>query len=652
MEDGSLCDFCLTNEDQKSMVVCNTCERASHIYCLEPMLFVIPKIWKCPRCVRKTSKTVRAFVAVHEEAPVSTKDDSPPDSSHRIQNAHNTAELNSHLKNRTDLRKERKTNRYIRKPRGSKKRLLIQHSSRYPPRCNPTIKKTKKKKYGVECNPTIKKVKSKKEDPSNIWKSGVNSKSHPTTRDVEAGNEDEFLRLALKNSIAFEKRCDISEIPQAPVFKPTERQFENPIEYISGLHQIGIKYGAVKIIPPESWKPEFNIDSKLFTFQARTQHIHKLQEGQGFAMGRSYTLSEFKKKAENYAGIMQRSGLNVHRVADVEKHYWKIVSGMSNPTTVEYGSDIPSSRVGSGFRLDEKSTWNLCRISRESSSPLSLLEDIDGVNVPWVYCGMLFSSFCWHCEDNYLPSINYLHKGCPKVWYCVASKDSTKLEKAMQANLPCLFEREPDLIHKLCTALDPSILMANGVKVNKIVQTEGTFVVTFPRGYHSGFNTGFNVAEAVNVAYDEWFPYGRQCSNVYATLRRPSVFSYVKLLSQWTQLHNSLPKTLELELEKVIREETKKIEKLQATHGYKVCDSFFNSSEDLLCSHCQTHLHLSYIFCKKCEIAAGDSVRCCIKHSNKVCKKHRRNINKAIRKSKVLHLLDKRTDARKMSNCN
>jgi histone demethylase JARID1 len=44
---------------------------------------------------------------------------------------------------------------------------------------------------------------------------------------------------------------------------------------------------------------------------------------------------------------------------------------------------------------------------------------MSGVNVPWVYIGMKFSSFCWHFEDLMLPSINYSHWGKPKLWYGV-----------------------------------------------------------------------------------------------------------------------------------------------------------------------------------------------------------------------------------------
>ena len=44
---------------------------------------------------------------------------------------------------------------------------------------------------------------------------------------------------------------------------------------------------------------------------------------------------------------------------------------------------------------------------------------MSGINVPWVYVGMKYSTFCWHFEDLMLPSINYNHWGNPKLWYGV-----------------------------------------------------------------------------------------------------------------------------------------------------------------------------------------------------------------------------------------
>ena len=62
-------------------------------------------------------------------------------------------------------------------------------------------------------------------------------------------------------------------------------------------------------------------------------------------------------------------------------------------------------------------------------------------------------------------------------------------------------------------------------------------MVTFPRGYHSGFNCGFNVAEAVNVAYANWFSYGRKCCQIYKSVGRSSVFSHSRVLVEWSRRH-------------------------------------------------------------------------------------------------------------------
>ena len=58
-------------------------------------------------------------------------------------------------------------------------------------------------------------------------------------------------------------------------------------------------------------------------------------------------------------------------------------------------------------------------------------EELEGVSYPWLYFGMLFSTFCWHNEDHFLYSINYMHEGEGKTWYvriailCVAGFGSS-----------------------------------------------------------------------------------------------------------------------------------------------------------------------------------------------------------------------------------
>ena len=65
------------------------------------------------------------------------------------------------------------------------------------------------------------------------------------------------------------------------------------------------------------------------------------------------------------------------------------------------------------------------------------------------------------------------------------------------------------LRHKSFLA-SPSVLAKDSCKPNCLVQRAGEFVVTYPRGYHAGFNLGLNCAESVNFALDSWIELGRK----------------------------------------------------------------------------------------------------------------------------------------------
>lgn len=40
-------------------------------------------------------------------------------------------------------------------------------------------------------------------------------------------------------------------------------------------------------------------------------------------------------------------------------------------------------------------------------------------------------------------------------------------------------------------------------------------MITFPYGYHAGFNHGFNMAESTNFASVRWVEYGKRASQCY-----------------------------------------------------------------------------------------------------------------------------------------
>ena len=65
------------------------------------------------------------------------------------------------------------------------------------------------------------------------------------------------------------------------------------------------------------------------------------------------------------------------------------------------------------------------------------------------------------------------------------------------------------LRHKTYLISPEKLQQQHHIQVNRLVHNEGEFVITFPYGYHSGYNLGYNCAESVNFATDSWLDYGR-----------------------------------------------------------------------------------------------------------------------------------------------
>ena len=48
----------------------------------------------------------------------------------------------------------------------------------------------------------------------------------------------------------------------------------------------------------------------------------------------------------------------------------------------------------------------------------------------------------------------------------------------------------------------------------QMLQREGEFMITFPYGYHAGFNCGYNIAESTNFALERWIEFGERATRV------------------------------------------------------------------------------------------------------------------------------------------
>ena len=70
--------------------------------------------------------------------------------------------------------------------------------------------------------------------------------------------------------------------------------------------------------------------------------------------------------------------------------------------------------------------------------------------------------------------------------------------------------RCPQFLRHKSYLASPMMLAKTSCRPNTLVQHAGEFVITFPRGYHAGFNLGFNCAESVNFALDSWIELGRK----------------------------------------------------------------------------------------------------------------------------------------------
>ncbi|PPR01540.1 hypothetical protein CVT24_001851 [Panaeolus cyanescens] len=186
----------------------------------------------------------------------------------------------------------------------------------------------------------------------------------------------------------------------------------------------------------------------------------------------------------------------------LERRYWRNC-GLGKPAW--YGADTQ----GSLF-TDETTSWNVAHLPSTLSRLLPSSEKgLPGVNTPYLYFGMWRATFAWHVEDMDLFSINYIHFGAPKFWYAIPQGKATSLERAMRGYFPKDTSKCPQFLRHKSFLASPTLLANSSCRPNRLVQKSGEFVITYPRGYHAGFNLGLNCAESVNFALDSWIELGR-----------------------------------------------------------------------------------------------------------------------------------------------
>ncbi|RMZ87652.1 hypothetical protein DV736_g5117, partial [Chaetothyriales sp. CBS 134916] len=89
-------------------------------------------------------------------------------------------------------------------------------------------------------------------------------------------------------------------LQEAPTFRPTEAEFRDPMAYIKSIFDEGRKYGICKIVPPDSWNPDFAIDTTRFHFRTRRQEINMVEGGNRTNVNYIDQLSKFHQQLGNH----------------------------------------------------------------------------------------------------------------------------------------------------------------------------------------------------------------------------------------------------------------------------------------------------------------------------------------------------------------
>ncbi|EDW58766.1 probable lysine-specific demethylase 4A [Drosophila virilis] len=301
---------------------------------------------------------------------------------------------------------------------------------------------------------------------------------------------------------------DQHNMPRIMTFRPSYEEFINFAGYIEYMESRGAhKAGLVKIIPPKEWIPRrsgYDIENINMTIPAPICQVvtgaHGVYQQINIQQRRQMTLRQFMEKANSELHQTPRH----FDYDDLERKYWK---------NITYISPLYAADVKGTLSDEDLNVWNIGRLD----TILNLVNtdygiEIDGVNTAYLYFGMWKSSFAWHTEDMDLYSINYLHFGAPKTWYAIPPIYGRRLEKlANETFVENYQECNAYLRHKM-TMISPKVLRQHNIPFNKITQEAGEIMITFPFGYHAGFNHGFNGAESTNFASKRWIEYGKRAS--------------------------------------------------------------------------------------------------------------------------------------------
>lgn len=157
----------------------------------------------------------------------------------------------------------------------------------YPP--VGTVQPTYRPKPIQESNKSTSPPKSSNDAKSSISDSStsIEPKMIPSSPSASSSSSAKIYKRAVKprarsldmcvpiNSTEFPKLNSPAQLVEAPTFHPSEKEFQDPLEFFEKIRPIAENFGICRIIPPANFKPECKVSDDM-RFTAYNQHVHKM----------------------------------------------------------------------------------------------------------------------------------------------------------------------------------------------------------------------------------------------------------------------------------------------------------------------------------------------------------------------------------------
>ncbi|CAI4232996.1 unnamed protein product [Auanema sp. JU1783] len=293
-------------------------------------------------------------------------------------------------------------------------------------------------------------------------------------------------------------------------FYPTMEEFQDFRGYINKIEQCGahLSCGIAKIVPPPGWHPrpsrkdDYSDMDDFKILSPVEEQVDINSKGTFLKVNKVYkkslTVKAFKELAHTSKYSAPREMENL-KPAEMERFIFNQLTA----TKPIYGADTEGTLYDPD--INEFNMNKLGTILDETREK----RQIKGVNTVYLYFGMYKTCFAFHSEDMDLYSINYLHFGAPKYWFAIPQESADRFERMMMQKFPGYAPVCPAFLRHKSFLVTPEILRSMNIPFGTMMQRPNEFIITFPKGYHMGFNLGYNCAESTNFATDRWIDFGK-----------------------------------------------------------------------------------------------------------------------------------------------